>query len=142
VALLDGRVSGDGAEVEAWLPDDPERISGTLQTTASDAVLRLDENPPGCAMAANMTGEGQRWPLDEARPDWIGAGLVIVDRAVLYPEPAADAARRRPYLIEWDAVAVLERRDGWAHVEFVDADTPARGWLRLSELALALPGGE
>ncbi len=140
--LVGGRVDGVGAQVEAWLPDDPARIPGTLRMEGPDVRVRLDENPPGCAMVSNMIGEGQRWRLEEARPDWIGVGLVTAERTVLHRSPAEEAGRERPYLVEWDAVAVLERREDWVHVEYVESDTPARGWVKPSDLALAFPGDE
>jgi len=70
---------------------------------------------------------------------WIGAGLVTAAKAVLRREPRDDPNRTRPYLVEFDAFAVLERRDGWARVAFVGADGPAAtGWLRDDEVATSV----
>jgi hypothetical protein len=143
-ALVDGRLDGDGhtAGLQAWLPDDPGRIPGTLSMEGADIRVRLAENPSGCAMVSNMTVEGQRWWMKEARPDWVGVGLVTVDRAFLHSEPVDNAGREKSYLIEWDVVAVLERRAGWMHVEYIESDSSARGWIRSSDLVLSSPLNE
>ncbi|MHB2263868.1 hypothetical protein [Aliihoeflea sp. PC F10.4] len=141
-ALVTGRFDGDVAELVAWLPDDPQRIAGTLTRDGADIHVRLDENPPGCGMVSNMTGDGQRWWLEEARPDWIAVGIVTTERAILHSEPTEDTERERPYLVEWDVVAVLEQRGDWARVEYVQSDPLARGWIKVSDLALAGPGEE
>ncbi|KHL25502.1 hypothetical protein PK98_02090 [Croceibacterium mercuriale] len=135
--LLDGQAAGDSAALRAWLPDDPERISGELHAGGETIVLRLDENPPGCAMASSLTGEGQRLLRTSAHPDWIGAGLVTAERAVLHPEPQATSGRRTPYLVAWNAVAIIAERGAWVQVEYVGGKQPVRGWLRRSDLAVA-----
>ncbi len=58
--------------------------------------------------------------FDEPHPDWIGAGLVTAERAILHPEPAEAAGRKRPYLVAFDPVAVLARRPGWVRVAYLD----------------------
>ncbi|MCO6393042.1 hypothetical protein GTW25_18640 [Aliihoeflea aestuarii] len=142
VSFIKGRFNGGVADIEAWLPDDSERIAGTLRMEEADIRVQLSDNPPGCAMISSMNGEGQRWWLEEAHPDWIGVGLVAAERAVLYPEPTEDADRERPYLIEWQAVAVLQQRESWVQVEYVAVEPAIRGWVKSSDLALASPSGE
>lgn len=135
--LLAGPIAGNSAAVQAWLPDDPELISGDLLVRDDAAVLRLEENPPGCAMASSLIGKGQRLHRTSAHPDWIGVALVTADRAILHPEPRAAGERRTPYLVTWDAVGIVENRGEWVLVEYVGGGRPTRGWLRRSDLAMA-----
>lgn len=135
--LLDGKVTGDSVAVQAWLPDDPERISGELAIAGDSVTLRLDENPPGCAMASNLAGEGQRLPRTATHADWIAVGLVTAERAILHRQPAATDGARTPYLVEWDAVAIIEQQGDWVQVEYVGGTRPVRGWLNRAELAVA-----
>lgn len=86
--------------------NDPVRISGTLRVEGTELHVQLEENPPGCAMVANMTGEGQTWRLEEPRPDWVGVGLATSKRTIIQPGPSEEVDREKPYLVEWDDTRV------------------------------------
>ena len=138
--LLEGRLNGNRGQVETWFPAESERIRGTLQL-GEQASLQLEDNHGGCMMT---TGDTKNAPyelsLGERHSGWIGAGLVIANRAILYPSPISVPGRKRPYLVKFDAVAVLARRSGWIHVEYLEADgKPITGWLRDDAVGLSVP---
>ena len=69
----------------------------------------------------------------QAGNDWVGVALVQSHRAILHAAPAADT-RHVPYLVAFDAVAVLARQPGWVQVRYLGNDKPVTGWLRASDL--------
>lgn len=138
--LLEGRMEGGSARVVTWFPGDAERIGGELRLGVEPS-LRLEENHGGCLMTTgDMRDEPYDLLLDEERNDWIGAGLVTAERAVLRPEPVDAPGRTRPYLVRFDPVAVLARQPGWVRVEYLEAaDGRVTGWLREDDVALSAP---
>lgn len=140
--LLEGHMEGESARVVTWFPGEAERIAGKLDLGAEPS-LQLDENHGGCLMASgDMRDAPYDLLLDEQRANWIGAGLVTAERAILHPSPTDAPGRKRPYLVRFDPVAVLARRPGWIHVEYLEsADGPVTGWLREAEVALSAATG-
>ncbi|KQT86863.1 hypothetical protein ASG48_17670 [Aurantimonas sp. Leaf443] len=136
--LLAGYLEGDRADVDTWLPGEVERIGGELRLDAVPS-LRLAENHGGCLMTTgDMKDEPYDLLLDELRDDWIDAGLVIAERTTLYPSPVDTPRRSRPYLVRFDPIAVLARRPGWIHVEYLEArDRPVTGWLPEADVSLS-----
>lgn len=137
--LLKGKLNSERAEVETWFPNEAERISGVLDLGAVPS-LKLTENHGGCLMTSgDMTAEPYPLGAEDRHPEWIGAGMVTAPKAVLRPEPKDDPKRTRPYLVELDAFAILEQRDGWVRVAFVGTDgPPTTGWLRSEEVAASI----
>jgi hypothetical protein len=136
--LLAGRMDGNLARVTTWFPGEPERIGGTLRL-GTDAGLQLEENHGGCLMTSgDMKAAPYTLSLDEPREDWIGAGLVTAKRAVLRRKLDERSRQTRPYLVEFDAIAILERRPGWVRAEYLGAERgTVSGWLRDSEVAVS-----
>lgn len=130
VFLLEGRIEGNTATVRTWFPGEPERIAGTLRF-GEEPSLQLAENHGGCPMTSgDMVVTPSPLPLDELHAEWIGTGLVTPDKLVLQNNPAMDPARKRPFLVAFDAVAVLERRRDWVRVVYLDGvGKPASGWV-------------
>ncbi len=138
--LLAGRLNGDRGQVETWFPAEGERIRGKLQL-GEQASLQLEDNHGGCLMT---TGDMKNAPYElsfgERHTGWIGAGLVIANRAVLYSSPSSVPGRKRPYLVKYDPVAVLARRSRWIQVEYLEAEgKPVTGWLRDDAVGLSVP---
>ena len=75
-----------------------------------------------------------------ARKPWIGLVTVSADKAYLLKTPGAKAAKR-PYIVKHDVVGVLAFKDGWAQVEFINADDRSfTGWISQAQYArLAAP---
>ncbi|ALN75013.1 hypothetical protein [Aureimonas sp. AU20] len=138
--LLEGRTEGERARVDTWFPGEVEHIRGELRLGAAPS-LRLEENHGGCLMASgDMKDAPYELHLDERRADWIGAGLVTAERAILHPEPIDAPGRKRPYLVQFDPVAVLSQRPGWVRVEYLAAaGGPVTGWLRDADVAFSAP---
>lgn len=140
--LFEGHVDRAQARIVTWYPGEPERIAGTLRL-GKEASLQLDENHGGCLMATgDMKNAAFVLSMDTPRSDWIGAGLVTAKRAVLHREPDARSTQTRPYLVELDAIAILEQRPGWVRAEFLGSERPVVGWLRQSEVAVSLTASE
>ena len=75
-----------------------------------------------------------------ASKQWIGLVTVSADKAYLLKTPGAKAAKR-PYIVKHNVVGVLAFKDGWAQVEFIDADDRSfTGWISQGQYArLAAP---
>ncbi|WP_338665763.1 hypothetical protein VQH23_11415 [Pararoseomonas sp. SCSIO 73927] len=134
IFLLRGRLENGRGRVETWYPGE-ETIPGDLSFEGGRALLTLRENHGGCLMATgDMVREPYRAGLDRPGEGWIGVALVTARRAVFRPAPGAPTPRT-PYVVEGDAVAVLERRGEWVRARYVAGQRPVTGWLRASELA-------
>ena len=131
--LRDGR-----GTVQTWSPGG-ESIPGQLALEEGAASLVLRDNQDGCLMATgDMVRQPYRAPLARRGEGWIGATLVAAPRAVINPTPQG-SNRRGPYVVEGDAVVVLERRPGWARVRYEAGRAPVTGWVRAGELAPEQP---
>ncbi len=137
--LLRGRLSDGRGVVETWFPGQ-KPIPGNLSFEGGGASLMLREDQDGCAMTAGgMTQQPWRAPRDAPGEGWTGAALVTAPRAAFRPSPGA-AAPRTPYVVEGDALAVLERRGDWVRARYTGAARPVTGWFPVGELALAADG--
>jgi len=144
IFLLRGTLSGSGAAVETWYPGEAERISGTLTFTADGAALNLLADHGGCTMTTGSM-VGSPYTLEGEPPDagedvgrWQGVALVTARRAALRPEPGP-TPRRGPYLVEADAVTILERRGDWVRAAYRGGKAPVIGWLRAADIAAVEP---
>mgnify|MGYP006156259523 CR=1 FL=1 len=96
---------------------------GSLAPSSDGVTLTVEEGRqhPGCLnvlMPEIATG------LDltqTASKKWIGLVTVSADKAYLLKTPGAKAAKR-PYIVKRDVVGVLAFKDGWAQVEFINAE--------------------
>lgn len=128
-----------------YLQGKPEALTTWLDTAypgslavASDGVTLTVEQGrqhPGCInvlMPQIATG------LDlsqTASKKWIGLVTVSADKAYLLKTPGAKAAKR-PYIVKDDVVGVLAFKDGWAQVEFINADDRSfTGWISQGQYA-------
>ena len=132
--LLQGDLHQGHADITSWTQGEKTVIKGELTLVPREARLRLESSQPGCAMAAGpMVQEDYVMRRDSPGPDWIGVGMVGSERATLQSAPGQHL-RRTPYLVRYDAVAVLQRQPGWAKVRFYNGNKPVTGWLRETEL--------
>ena len=132
--LLHGSLSGGKAAIETWTPGDDAIVAGQLTVAEGSVSLRLQQDQDGCSMAVGgMTGSDFTLSLSQAGNGWIGVALVQSRQAVLHAAPTADT-RHVPYLVAYDAVAVLARQPGWVKVRYFGNDKPVTGWLRDSDL--------
>ncbi|KTB56273.1 hypothetical protein HT121_21830 [Pseudomonas sp. MAFF 301514] len=115
---------------------------GSLAPSSDGVTLTVAEGRqhPGCLnvlMPEIATG------LDlsqTANTKWIGLVKVSADKAYLLKNPSAKAAKR-PYIVKNDVVGVLAFKDGWAQVEFINADDRSfTGWISQDQYSrLAAP---
>lgn len=135
---LRGRLDGGRGVVTTWYPGG-STVVGNLSFEGGGVSLLLRDNQDGCLMATgDMTREPYRARLARPGGDWIGVTLVTAAHAVLHPAPEA-SSRRTPYVVDGDAVAVLERRAGWARVRYLGGEKPSTGWVHATELAPETP---
>lgn len=74
----------------------------------------------------------------ESKP-WIGLVSVSADKAYLQKSAGAKATKR-PYIVKNDVVGVLAYKDGWARVEYVNADDRSfTGWIRQDQYSRLTP---
>ena len=132
--LLRGRLAGGQAAIETWTPGDDDIVPGQLAVADGSARLRLQQDQDGCGMAAgDMVRSDYTLTRSQVGPGWLGVGIVKARRAVLHASPAVDT-RQVPYLVGFDAVAVLARRPGWVQVRYLGSGQPVTGWLAASDL--------
>ncbi|MEX5594432.1 hypothetical protein [Pseudomonas orientalis] len=115
---------------------------GSVAAAADGVTLTVEQGRqhPGCInvlMPDIATGlELSR----TARKKWIGLVTVSAEKAYLLKAPGAKATKR-PYIVKDDVVGVLAFKDGWAQVEFINADERSfTGWISQDQYAqLAAP---
>ena len=121
-------LQGKPEALTTWLD---EAQPGSLAPSTDGVTLTVEEGRqhPGCLnvlMPEIATG------LDltqTASKQWIGLVTVSADKAYLLKTPGAKAAKR-PYIVKRDVVGVLAFKDGWAQVEFINADDRSfSGWI-------------
>lgn len=132
-------LQGLPAALTTWLDD---AYPGSVALSSDGVTLTVAEGRqhPGCLnvlMPEIATG------LDltqTASKKWIGLVKVSADKAYLLKNPSAKAAKR-PYIVKNDVVGVLAFKDGWAQVEFINADDRSfTGWISQDQYArLAAP---
>ncbi len=132
--LLRGHIRDGKAAIQTWTPGDSEVVPGQLTLAQGSATLRLQQDQDGCGMAVGGMARSD-FDLSFFQPgaDWIGVALVHARRAVLHAAPAADT-RHVPYLVAFDAVAVLARQPGWVQVRYLGGNKPVTGWLQAADL--------
>jgi hypothetical protein len=132
--LLRGTMSGNRAIVRTWYPGEAP-IKGSLQINGTDVSLMMQENHGGCMMTSgDMVDQPFTTDLVTAGKGWTGVALVTSARAVLRKAPGAVA--KAPYIVDGDAVGILERRPGWLRVAYLGEKT-VTGWVRASEVTVA-----
>jgi len=137
IFLMQGPLVDNKASVQTWFPADKQRISGTLEL-GSNPSLKLTENHPGCEMTSgDMVSERYSLMLDTRHDEWIGVGIVTEKKAVLRKESSDAGRKRSPYLVKFDAFAVLERKPGWVRVQYLGENDDVTGWVRDQEVSTA-----
>ncbi|AZE95899.1 hypothetical protein C4J96_3800 [Pseudomonas orientalis] len=110
---------------------------GSVAASADGVTLTVEQGRqhPGCInvlMPEIATG------LDlsqTARKKWIALVTVAAEKAYLLKTPGAKATKR-PYIVRNDVVGVLAFKDGWAQVEFINADERSfTGWISQDQYA-------
>ncbi|MBJ2179004.1 hypothetical protein JC795_12455 [Pseudomonas veronii] len=132
-------LQGQPDALTTWLYD---AYPGSVAPSSDGVTLTVEQGRqhPGCIsvlMPEITTG------LDlsqTANKPWIGLVTVSADKAYLLKTPRAKAAKRA-YIVKGDVVGVLAFKDGWAQVEFVNAqDRSFIGWISQDQYArLAAP---
>ncbi|TFY90789.1 hypothetical protein DYL59_07350 [Pseudomonas kairouanensis] len=121
-------LQGKPGALTTWLDD---AYPGSVAPSSDGVTLTVEQGRqhPGCInvlMPEIATG------LDltqTASKKWIGLVTVSADKAYLLKNPTAKAAKR-PYIVKDDVVGVLAFKDGWAQVEFINADDRSfTGWI-------------
>ncbi|WP_460134779.1 hypothetical protein [Pseudomonas sp. S1_E04] len=132
-------LQGKPGALTTWLD---EAYPGSVAPSSDGVTLTVERGRehPGCLnvlMPEIATG------LDltqTANKKWIGLVTVSADKAYLLKNPSAKAAKR-PYIVKNDVVGVLAFKDGWAQVEFINADDRSfTGWISQDQYSrLAAP---
>ena len=121
-------LQGEPAALTTW---QDEAYPGSVAPSSDGVTLTVEQGRqhPGCinvlmpeiATGLNLT--------QTASKKWIGLVKVSADKAYLLKNPSAKAAKR-PYIVKNDVVGVLAFKDGWAQVEFINAeDRSFTGWI-------------
>ncbi|WP_144638308.1 DUF2141 domain-containing protein [Bordetella genomosp. 13] len=138
--VFDGKLADGRADITVRQPEPGETLHGTFTVQGDAVALQLDENGDGCAMTSgDMVKEPYVLDRDSQRPAWQSVALVSADKAVMQKGPARDAQRRKPYLVQGDPVAVLQRQGDWLRVEYEGEGKPVTGWMQASDLLVTAP---
>ena len=133
-------LQGNGNVLITWLVD---AYPGSVAPSADGVTLTVEQGRqhPGC-MNVLMPEIATGLDLTQtANKQWIGLVTVAVDKVYLLKTPGAKAAKR-PYIVKDDVVGVLAVKDGWAQVEFINAQNRSFiGWISEGQYArLTAPG--
>ncbi len=127
-------LQGKPEALTTWLDD---AFPGSVTASSDGVTLSVERGRehPGCInvlMPEIATG------LDltqTASKNWIGLVTVSADKAYLQKTPGAKATKR-PYIVKDDVVGVLAFKEGWAQVEFINAqDRSFIGWISQDQYA-------
>lgn len=141
VFTISGTVSGSHAEITTWTPGETATIPGSIDFTDADAALKLKDNQDGCAnTSGDMVDEAMTLDRSGEGQGWIGTGLIGAKKAVLGTAPAAPT-RTKPYLVQYDPVALLDRQGDWVKIAYVAGEQPITGWVKATDLILGPPAG-
>jgi len=121
-------LQGKPAALTTWLD---QAYPGKVAASSDGVTLTVEQGRqhPGCInvlMPEIATGLEL---TQTANKKWIGLVTVSADKAYLLKTPGVKAAKR-PYIVKNDVVGVLAFKDGWAQVEFINADDRSfTGWI-------------
>lgn len=131
-------LQGDANGLTTWLVD---AYPGGVAPSADGVTLTVAQGRqhPGC-MSVLMPEIATGLDLTQtANKQWIGLVTVSVDKAYLLKTPEAKAAKR-PYIVKDDVVGVLAVKNGWAQVEFINAQNRSFiGWISQEQYARLVP---
>lgn len=118
-----------------------EAYPGSVAPSSDGVTLTVEQGRqhPGC-MNVLMPEIATGLELTRtASKNWIGLATVAADKAYLQKTPGAKAAKR-PYIVKGDVVGVLAVKDGWAQVEFINAqDRSFSGWISQDQYSRLAP---
>lgn len=80
-----------------------------------------------------MVREAYEVTRDTVGMDWLAVRMVASKPAVLHPAPRRDD-RQVPYLVDYNAVLVLQQQPGWLQVRYLGGDRPVTDWLQVVDL--------
>ncbi|TFY94542.1 hypothetical protein DYL61_08705 [Pseudomonas nabeulensis] len=121
-------LQGKPGALTTWLDD---AYPGSVTPSSDGVTLTVAQGRqhPGCInvlMPEIATGMDLS---QTANTKWIGLVTVSADKAYLLKKPGVKATKR-PYIVKDDVVGVLAFKDGWAQVEFINADERSfTGWI-------------
>lgn len=131
-------LQGDAKALTTWLDD---AYPGSVTASSDGVTLTVEQGRqhPGC-MSVLMPEIATGLDLTQtANKQWIGLVTVSADKAYLLKTPGAKAAKR-PYIVKEDVVGVLAYKDGWAQVEFINAQNRSfTGWISEDQYARLAP---
>jgi hypothetical protein len=135
---LSGTLKGGQAQIVTWTPGEAP-IMGQLSLSADGVSLKLKDDQPGCAMTeASMVDQAWESAQDKAAPTWIGTRLIAAKKAVIRKTAAAKPGRT-PYVVQYDAVAVLAVQGAAVEIAYPGPDKTITGWVNASDLTAAAP---
>jgi hypothetical protein len=135
---LSGTLKAGKAQVVAWTPGEAP-TAGQLSLSSDGLSLQLKEDQPGCGMTeANMVDQAWTSMQDKPASGWIGTRLIAAKKAVIRKTATAKPGRT-PYVVQYDAVAVLAVQGGAVQIAYPGPDTTITGWVNAADLTPATP---
>ena len=135
---LSGTLKAGKAQVVTWSPGEAP-IAGQLSLSSDGISLQLKDDQPGCAMTeASMVDQAWTTTQDKAASGWIGTRLIAAKKAVIR-KTAAVKPGRTPYVVRYDAVAVLAVQGSAVEIAYPGPDTTVTGWVNAADLTAAGP---
>jgi hypothetical protein len=139
IFMLRGKLDGNSAKIDTWVPGEKEHIAGELIFEEDDAKIKLTEDHGGClATDGDMVHQFYKAIFEKEATGWLGVAMVSAARAPFRPAPGTPAPRK-PYVVRYDPLVILARRGDWLRVRYLFGSKPITGWMRRKELAIAGP---
>lgn len=137
IFYFSGQLRGSEASIQSYFPaSSTEKIPGSLRL-AGDGTLEisLSEEPGGCWNVRHFADSGNpaSFRLDAPRPAWMAIDVVKSRKAYFHAD-ATESSRRRSYVVQGDAVAIVGKRGDWYRVDFMSGGKATSGYLKRSDL--------
>lgn len=116
-------------------------MPGTIRMIDDGVILAIPEgrDHPGCPnVLIPEIATGVEYTKTHATA-WVSLVTVKSDKALLMASPDANA-KHKAYVVKGDVVGVIEFKEGWAQVEFInDNDHSYKGWIRTEQYRAIQP---
>jgi hypothetical protein len=126
--------------IDTWFPADKTRknlVTGSLTPEESEGVavlkIKLPKEHGGCWNVEHFAdGGGVSFRLEDPGK-WVNVRVVSAPRAYFHDD-AADAKKRKAYVIKGNPLRIFETRPGWVYAGFTAEGKTTAGWIKETDL--------
>jgi hypothetical protein len=137
IFYFSGKLNGGKADIVSYFPENPSEdvIKGTLAFQGKGTLeVRLQEEHGGCWNVRHFADpQPATFNLQDSHPTWVAIEIIKSKKAYFYAEPN-EGARKRSYVVQGNAVAVIHRSADWLSVEYTDGNQMTTGYIKKSDV--------